>query len=150
MKTITINGEAIPVREAAKLVKMICDDAKQVAGEFHNMERSDKFRVNWPSETLFAESEWKGFVVAVREMYAARLADPLTTPEDARTMHLALVLERMVSQGQEQDNRLQLKPNTQQFVGDPFENRKIKKQFGTAPNLRAALANSTAAILRNI
>jgi len=40
MKTIEINGEQISVKEAASLIKMLCNDAKQIAGEFHNMERS--------------------------------------------------------------------------------------------------------------
>lgn len=55
MKSIEINGESIPVTEARELIRMLFEDAKQVAGEFHNMERSDKFRVNWPSEYEFAD-----------------------------------------------------------------------------------------------
>ena len=145
---ILINGEEIPKREALKLIRMLCEDAKQVAGEFHNMNRSEKFRANWPSEYDFAESEWKSFVESVRAMYAERLGDPKTQPEDARRMHLALVLQHMLAKGEETDNRLQIKPNTQQFVGDPFENRKIMNDFGVKRNLRALLRQGAAKFAR--
>ena len=95
-KFININGENIPVREAASLVDMIRQDAIQFAGVFHDMNRSDKFRVNWPDTYLYAESEWKSFVAAVRLMYTERLADPLAPDAEKRKIHLALVLERMV------------------------------------------------------
>jgi hypothetical protein len=145
---IDINGEQLTGKQAADILKSLYDDAKQLAGEFHNMERSEKFRINWPSETLFAESEWKNFVAATRLMYVQRLADPKTSPADGRKMHLALVLEAMIGQGAEKDNRLQLAPNTQQFIGDRSENRKILEKFGRRPNLRAAFRNSVASIVR--
>lgn len=141
---IVINGEQITNDEAMRLVRMLCEDAKRIAGEYHGQNRSDKFRVNWPDEYKFADANWKTFVVAARAMYAERLGDPKTKPEDARKMHLALVLQQMMAQGQETDNRLQLAPNTQQFVGDPYENRKILEKFGKTPNLRAKLMNDIA------
>jgi len=141
---IEINGEQITQDEAMGLIRMLCEDAKKVAGEYHGMARSAKFRVNWPDEYKFANANWKTFVVAVRQMYAEKLADPKTKPEDARKMHLALVLQTQMAQGQETDNRLQLSPNTQQFVGDKFENKKIIEKFGTTPNLRAKLMNNIA------
>lgn len=143
---IVINGENITKEEAAKLIRMLCEDAKRIAGEFHGMERSAKFRINWPNEYIFAEAEWRNFMEAARAMYAARLGDPKTSPVDARAMHLALVLEAQVSKGAETDNRLQLTPNTQQFVGDKSENRKIIEKFGKVPNFRAALMNAAATL----
>src|ERR1700733_13020738 len=86
---------------------MLCNDAKQIAGLFHGMNRSIRFRANWPDEYLFADANWKTFVVAARAMYAERLADPKTPPADARKMHLALVLEQQASKGPEKDNRHQ-------------------------------------------
>ena len=150
MKSVDINGEAVPVREAAKLIKMLCDDAREFAGQFHNMNRSIKFRTNWPDEDVFAASEWKSFVAAVRDMYTARLSDPSTSPEDKDKIFKALILERMVASEQETDNRLQLRPNTQQFVGDPWENRKIVENYGTAPNFRAQLRAGAAKILGSL
>lgn len=131
---IEINGEQISASEAAKLVRMLCNDAKEIAGVFHGMNRSEKFRKNWPSEYVFADANWKTFVEAARQMYAARLGDPKTPPDDARKMHLALVLQTMAEQGAEKDPRLQLAPNTLQYEGDPYENRKIANDFGTHSN----------------
>jgi hypothetical protein len=141
---IEVNGERIPKSEALGLIRMLCNDAKQIAGEFHNMERSAKFRANWPSEYLFADTQWKNFIEAARAMYAERLGDPKTKPEDARKMHLAIVLYTMAEQGAEIDPRLQLAPNTQQFEGDPFENKKIANDFGKHSNTFKDLLMSTA------
>ena len=130
MSGINVNGEVIPVDEARQHIRMLYKDAEQVAGVFHGMNRSAKFRANWPDEYLYAKSNWKSFVVHTRAMYAERLADPKTPPGDARKMHLALVIEQMISKGQEKDNRLQLAPNTQQFEGDKRENTSIVEKFG--------------------
>jgi hypothetical protein len=141
---IEVSGQSITETEALELVRMLCNDAKQIAGEFHNMERSAKFRANWPSEYLFADSQWKNFIEAARAMYAARLGDPKTKPEDARRMHLAIVLYTMAEQGSDKDSRLQIAPDTQQFVGDRYENRKIADKFGRQSNTFMDLLKSTA------
>jgi len=132
--SIVINGEQIGATEAASLVRMLCHDAEEMAGQFHNMNRSVKFRANWPDEYLFAQAEWKNFVEAVRLMYAKRLGDPKCPPAEARKMHLAMVLQTMAEQGAEKDPRIQLAPGTQQFEGDRFENKKIIEQFGKQSN----------------
>lgn len=149
-KLLTIGGEQITTKEAADLVRMLCNDAKQVAGEFHGMERSEKFRINWPNENDFADAEWKNFVEPVRMMYAARLGDPKTPPAEARKMHLALVLQAQMGDGQEADTRLQIAPGTQQFEGDRRENRLTLERFGRTPNLRAALRRGAAKLARTI
>jgi hypothetical protein len=110
------------------------------------MERSPKFRANWPNEYLFAESEWKNFVVAVREIYLERLRDPKTLPSEAKKMFQAIYLERLASKDAEQDMRLQIKPHTQQFEGDKHENRKIADKFGKQSNTFAELALGTTAL----
>src|ERR1700722_18272057 len=114
---IEVAGQLLTVKEAGDLVRMLCNDAKKFAGEFHGMNRSQKFRVNWPNEYVFADANWKNFVAPVRAMYAERLGNPKTPREDARKMHLALVLQTMAEQGAEKDPRLQISPNSQQFVG---------------------------------
>lgn len=141
-----INGDFISSKEAGDLIRMLYNDAKQVAGMFHGMNRSAKFRKNWPNEYVFAESEWKNFVVATRQMYVDRLNDPKTLPYDAKRMFQAIYLERMAAQNQEADNRLQLAPNTQQFEGDKFENNKIAEKFGTESNSFAKLALGSTAL----
>lgn len=142
---IEINGEQISASEAGSLVRMLCNDAKQIAGVFHGMNRSAKFRKNWPNEYVFADTNWKSFIAAARQMYAERLADPKTQPVDARRMHLAMVIQTMAEQGAEKDTRLQLAPNTQQFDGDPFENRKIVDKFGAQSNTFKELLMSSSA-----
>jgi hypothetical protein len=145
-KGFEINGEYISASEASSLIKMLYNDAKQVAGVFHGMNRSRKFRKNWPNEYLFAESEWKTFVTATRQMYVDRLKDPKTLPSDAQRMFRALYLERLASVDQEQDTRLQLSPNTQQFEGDKYENKNIVEKFGEQSNSFAELALGTTAL----
>jgi hypothetical protein len=144
---IEVNGEQITNEEAMSLIKMLCNDAKQMAGEFHGMERSDKFRINWPDEDEFAKSEWRNFVEATIQLYVEQLKDPHVSPADKRKLHLAIVLNAMTSKDQPKDTRLQLVPNTQQFVGDKSENRKIKEKFGNVPNYRAILKRFTAHLL---
>lgn len=146
MNGFDINGEIVGTKEAGDLIKMLYNDAKQFAGVFHGMQRSRKFRKNWPNEYLFAESEWKTFVVATRQMYLERIADPKTLPSDAKKMFQALYLERLASQNQEADQRLQLTPNTQQFEGDPYENKKIVDKFGAQSNTFHELAMGTTAL----
>lgn len=141
-----INGEFVSSKDAGELIRMLYNDAKQVAGVFHGMNRSRKFRKNWPNEYVFAESEWKTFVAATRQMYVDRLNDPKTLPYDAQRMFKALYLERLASQNQEADNRLQLAPNTQQFVGDKYENKKISENFGDQSSSFAELALGSTAL----
>ena len=131
---IEINGELIDKSEALQCVRMLCEDAKRLAGEFHGMQRSDKFRRNWPDEYVFAEANWKSFVAATRAGYANLMGDPKVKEYDKRRMHIALVLQTYAEQDAEKDTRIQIKPNTQQFVGDPFENKKIVNDFGRQSN----------------
>ena len=142
MKYIEINGENISTKEALDLTRMLYHDASEVAGEFYEMNRSEKFRTNWPNQDRFVATNWKTFVEATRQMYAARLGDPKTPPAEARKMHLALVLQAMMAKGEEADNRLQIAPGTQAFEGDKAENRKTMERFGPNPNLRAAIMNT--------
>ncbi len=148
MKTLNVSGQQITTKEAADLVAMLLHDAKEIAGVFYDMNRSMKFRLNWPLQDNFVDANWKNFVEAARGLYAERLGDPKTPPEEARKMHLAIVLQEMIGHGQEKDNRLQLAPNTQQFEGDKRENKKIIEKFGLNQNLRAGLLNSVAQISR--
>lgn len=133
--TIEVNGEPIAKSEAMMLIRMICNDAKEIAGVFHGMNRSDKFRANWPSEYVFADANWRNFMEAARAMYAERLGNPKTPPNEARMMHLAIVLWDMVAKASpEEYPGIQLAPNTQQFEGDKIENRKIVETWGKRSN----------------
>ena len=142
MKYIEINGENISAKEAMGLTRMLYHDAREVAGVFYDMNRSEKFRTNWPNQDRFADCNWKTFVEATRQMYAERLGDPTLDPVQGRKMHLALVLQAMMAKGEEADNRLQLAPGTLAFEGATAENRKTMERFGPNPKFRAALMNS--------
>ena len=142
MKYIEINGENISTKEAMDLTRMLYHDAREVAGVFYDMNRSEKFRTNWPNQDRFVATNWKTFVEATRQIYAARLGDLKTPPAEARKMHLVLVLQAMMAKGEEADNRLQIAPGTQAFEGDKAENRKTMERFGPNPNLRAAIMNT--------
>ena len=132
-----INGENVSPQEQRKLLKMLRHDAEEVAGEFYDMERSDKFRLNWPNQDQFVKSEWKNFVAAVRLMYTERLGDPNTSPKDKDKMFKAVIMQNMMAQGRETDMRLQIMPNTQTFAGDKAENKRTTDKFGKTPNYRA-------------
>jgi hypothetical protein len=131
-------------KEAADCVKMLMNDAKQIAGEFHGQNRSEKFRNNWPDEYKFASANWKSFVEPMLIKYAELLGDPKVSETDKHRIYVARLMWEKLGEGKERDNRLQIMPNSQQFVGDAFENRKIKDNFGTHRNLRAALLNTVA------
>jgi hypothetical protein len=148
-QNIVIGNEVISVRDAMNLVALIQHDAREMAGEFHGMNRSAKFRANWPNEYEFADANWRTFVQAVRMMYSERLGDPKTSPDDARKMYLAMLVERAFSAGLERmghegDTRLQLAPGSQQFEGDAKENKSILENYGTKRNYRAELAKGAA------
>lgn len=149
MSGIEINGELISTSEAEAALRMLLNDCKKIAGEFHNLERSEKFRTNWPDEDKFAASEWRNFVEAVHQFYAAQLGKPHVSEHDKKLMHRAIVLWKMTSRAGElmtggSNNVLQLLPGTQAFDGDKSENRHTIEKFGKTPNLRAFLKNSTA------
>jgi hypothetical protein len=141
---LIINGEKIDKAEAMALLKGLYHEAEECAGEFHGKNRSEKFRANWPDETLFAKANWKSFVQEARRKYAGKLGDLQVPEAEKRRIHLALVIEHEIAGGREKDARLQLAPNTQQFEGDKYENRKILEKFGKQPDsLKDLLMTST-------
>jgi hypothetical protein len=131
-------------KEAADCVKMLIHDAKEFAGQFHGQNRSEKFRTNWPDEYKFASANWKTFMEHTIKMYAELLGRDDVSEVDKHRMYVARLVWEKMAEDKEPDNRLQLAPNTLQFVGDKIENRRIKEQFGVHGNLRAALMNSAA------
>lgn len=146
-----INGEIIPHDEAMRLVRMMYDDAKEMAGQFHNMNRSVKFRRNWPSEKRFAKMEWRNFVEGVRLMYTDLIAQPSHPYEQKMKLFKALVIEKDVcdllkAEGYEEDTRLQITKGTEEFEGSKDKTRKIAEDFGGNENFRAVMANALATL----
>jgi hypothetical protein len=143
-KLIDLGLVQVTPKEGADCVRMLIQDAKEFAGQFHGQNRSEKFRTNWPDEYKFASANWKTFLEHTIRMYAELMGRPDVGEADKHRMYVARLMWEKMAIGKERDNRLQMRPNTQQFVGDPHENRKIKEQFGVHGNLRAALMNSAA------
>jgi hypothetical protein len=143
-KLIDLGLLQVTPKEAADCVRMMITDAKQIAGTYHGQNRSEKFRTSWPDEYKFASSNWRSFVQAIIEGYAALLGKPNVSESDKRRMYIARLTWERLSKDKEPDNRLQMRPGTQQFVGDPFENRKISRDFGVHAHSRARFLNSIA------
>lgn len=153
MKKICIGGEVITPFDAMKLVDFLYAHAFELAGQFYENERSEKFRVNWPDAYDFAEANRKAFVQQARADFTAVIANPKTDPAKAKRMYLALLAERafaagLEQMGQEADSQLQVLKGTQTFEGDRKENRKTLDTFGNAPNLRAKLKAGAAKFAR--
>lgn len=141
---IEINGERIPKSEVADCIKMLLHDAKEYAGQFHNQNRSEKFRLNWPSEYVFADANWQYFIDATRRLYAELLGNEKVKPRDKRRMHIALVGHSMATKDAPLNPRSPIMPGTQQFEGDKFENKKIIDKFGPRSNTFKELLMSSA------
>lgn len=128
---ITVGTEVLSRAEAKDLVRMVIDDARQFAGQFHNMERSTRFRANWPNEYLFAESEWRNFVEAVLLLYTQGMRDSKRPDYERRRMYLASVLWHMVhASAPESYGGQQIAPGSQAFEGDRRENARNMEAFG--------------------
>jgi hypothetical protein len=145
---IVHGGEIVGDKEIAKALDAFEHDCKEFAGQFYDMERSEKFRLDWPDQDRFVESEWRAFVNATRFVYTEALGSPSCPEDKKRAIFIALIRLAQVEQenarrGVEHNTRLQMMPGTQAFEGDRRENRKLVEQFGKRPTLRAALRNAT-------
>lgn len=143
---MNINGEELSPEDVLELKLLVQNEAKQVAGEFHNMNRSEKFRKNWPNEYVFADTQYRNFIAATRLMLTKQLSDDTVPVKTKNKIAKALIIQAMESATTETDNRLQLAPNTQQFVGDKYENRKIVDQFGKKSNTFKELLLGSSAV----
>lgn len=129
---ITIGGEELSEYEASELLEMLIKHARQLAGKFHQLNRSEKFRRNWPDEYLYAEHEWRSHVEATLQVYAQGMSDPRVRDYDRRRMFLARLLWAQVeAAATELFPGNQLFPNTAAYEGDAYENKRIAEMFGT-------------------
>lgn len=130
-----VNGEQIPKSKVMELIRMLCNDAKELAGQFHELNRSEKFRENWPNPYVYADCNWRGYVDAVIKAYGT-LCGMETVPEyDKRRMFLAIALwQQIASEAPEHYAGIPMQPGTQAFEGDKRENRRIVERFGKQSN----------------
>lgn len=125
-----VNGEPIAKDKAMELIRILCQSAWNLAGEFHEWDRSPKFRANWPSAEAFAYANWRHFIEAAREVIASKLGDPNVDEYTKHRMFLAICLYDQVAKVSPNFEGIQLAPGTQQFEGDKRQNREITEQYG--------------------
>ena len=153
MNNLVIGNEIISVEHAMKLCDYLYAHAYELAGQFYEQNRSEKFRLNWPNAYDFAEANRKGFVQQARADFTAMLGNERTPDATKKRIYLALLVERAFAaglerMGQEADTQLQIHKGTQQFDGDKAENRKIVENFGRQRDLKAVLKGGAAKIAR--
>ncbi len=145
---VVVDGEILQDDEVRKLIKFVNDVAYEMAGQFHGLKRSKRFRKTWPSEYRFAEENWKNFIEGARAM----LADTLNkyqsgivkgSPEEADKIHKALIVQAMMSEAKNAETApIQLAPGSQGYDGDKTENRITDESFGvgnTADHLKSRM-----------
>ena len=138
------HDEELSPEEVGQRIRIIYDKARDLAGEFYDNDRSEKFRVNWPSQDEYAKCNWKSYVEEARAQLVRVLADPNIPISEKNKIWSAIVLERKVNELKPADSGVQIRKDSQQFIGDKYENRKIKERFGSSTNLRAWLKRSVA------
>lgn len=123
----------------------IVHDAKEMAGCFYELERSDVFRITWPSQDEYVRIKWPHFVSGVRQAYAELLGAPNVAEDEKERMYEALVgnYGQVVSDGA--SSPLQLVKNTESFVGSRRENHIIREKIGPqARSIRERLRTTSA------
>jgi hypothetical protein len=85
------------------------------------------------------------FAEHVRQLYTQMLTNPKVEEADKYRMHQALIVQATLG-ATSQHVPVQLAPNTQQFVGDKYENKQIAADYGerAEPKLVNRLLSSTA------
>jgi hypothetical protein len=158
-----VDGEKLSGREVKRLVNFFNHECREAAaqffdqcrkGSFGDAGRSEKFRAFWmevgfrcgrdPQECYVA-SHYTNFAEDVRRALASLLARPDVAERDKHDIHRALIIQQILG-SQSQHTPVQIAKDSQQFAGDPFENREIVKTYGAhadPSSVRAKLMGST-------
>lgn len=107
----------------------IMHEAKEFAGVFYDQDRSALFRSMWPSQDEYVKFKWPHFVVAVRDVWATMLGRDDVPEAHKKYIYEALIGDAAGARSHQASDVVQLAPNTQQFEGDPFENRETAKNI---------------------
>jgi len=158
-----VDGERLTKSEVRKLIKFFDHECKEMAGQFFEQcrtgkfgdaGRSEKFRAFWseigfrcgaePVECYVA-SHYQNFAEDVRRELAGLLARPDIAEKDKQIIHKALCVQEILAIDS-QHAPVQIKKDSQQFVGDSFEVKQIAATYGNRPepSLIAKLLSSTA------
>lgn len=151
-----VDGQNLSDSAVRRLLDMVRKDAQEYAGQFYDQCRSRKFRLAWTEVGLragrdpqlcFVDAQWGHFVEHVRSLYAEMLTSPRISEEDKYRIHQALIVQAVLGSNS-QNAPVQMAPNTQQFVGEKYENNVIAKAFGeyAEPSLIKKLMSTTATL----
>ena len=134
MSGMIVDGQILTNREVRKLLEMFHKHCQEYAGQFYDQCRSVKFRKAWTevglregrdAQLCFVDAQWSHFVEHVRTVYVGMLTNEKIKEEDKYRIHQALIVQATLG-ATSQHVPVQIAPNTQQFVGDKFENKQIR------------------------
>lgn len=117
---------------------MIRKDAEELAGQYHESERSEAFRANWPDPYEYARARWPHFVEHVRSIYADLLTRNNVSQADKDKMYDALIEEAPAARAMDARTDLQLLPGSPVFDGDKSEIKLINKIAAESGELHRA------------
>lgn len=126
--------------------RMIAHDAKEMAGEFYERERSLTFRASWPKQMEYVNIKWPHFVQGVREVYAELLGRDDVPEDDKEKMFDALTSDAEASHSDGASSPLQIFKDTENFVGDRRENAKVVDKIGSGERSFKERLRSTTAL----
>lgn len=142
-----VDGENLSNSQVRRLIEMVNKDAKEIAGQFFDQcrkgllgdgGRAEKFRAFWTEigfrcgrdpQDCYVESQYEHFIEDVREQYCNLLQRPDVKEADKRLMHQAIIVQTMLGI-HSQRVPVQVKRDSQQFVGDRFETKQIAETYG--------------------
>ena len=146
-----VDGEDLTKSEVRRLVKFFDHECKEAAGQFFEQcrkgllgdaGRSEKFRAFWSEigfrcgkdpQICYVETHYQNFAEDVRAGLAGLLARPDVPERDKETIHKALIVQEMLGV-MSQHTPIQLRKDSQQFVGDGYEVKDIASTFGNQPD----------------
>lgn len=117
----------------------IVHEAKEFAGVFYDQDRSALFRSMWPSQDEYVKFKWPHFVPAVRQAWSAGLADENVPQKVKDYFYETLIADAAENQSERAISPIPIFPNTQQFKGDPYENRQTAKNIGNGSDVHKHL-----------
>lgn len=124
--------------------KAIVHEAKEFAGVFYDQDRSALFRTMWPNQDEYVRTKWPHFVAAVRQVWSGMLGQPEVPDNFKEYIFKALISDANADSSMSALDVVQLAPGTQQFHGDPYENRQTASNIGNGGSTHRHLMMSGA------
>ena len=110
--------------------------AREMAGQFFDLNRSPYFRALWGKsdkhQNRYVDNNWRSYIAPARQAMAAMLGDPTLPDENKQEIYAALCQDRLV----EQLNRggesgiLQVEPDSEQYEGSKTMHKDVEDIAG--------------------